>query len=206
MSLFYAIVKFILYIPARLLLPVKIIGREHCPKEGGVILCCNHTVNLDPVYLIVALRRQIYFMGKEELFKNPFARLFFKGMNVFAIKRGTGDTVALDNAVGLVKNGRMMGIFPEGTRSKTGEPGRARSGVAVIAHKTGAPVLPAAMYMPDKHRFFRRVVLRFGPPIPTGELRMESETPSEFRRVSSRIMRSVAELWEQSKSDYPAQR
>lgn len=113
-----------------LLFPYKVVGREHVPKEsdGPVILCCNHQSYLDPVYLLMSQKRHIYFMAKAELMKGRLGHWFFANvMGVFPVKRGTGDTGAIDTAVQLVKEGKMMGIFPEGTRSRDGKLGRGKS-------------------------------------------------------------------------------
>ena len=98
---------------------------------------------LDPVYLLMSQKRHIYFMAKAELMKGRLGHWFFANvMGVFPVKRGTGDTGAIDTAVQLVKEGKMMGIFPEGTRSRDGKLGRGKSGAALIVSRTGAMVLP----------------------------------------------------------------
>lgn len=89
-------------------------------------------------------KRHVYFMAKEEIFKNRLATWFFaKQLGAFPVKRGAGDTGALDTARRIVEEGKLLGIFPEGTRSKDGRLGRAKSGAALIAAQTGASVLPS---------------------------------------------------------------
>ena len=91
-------------------------------------------------------KRHVFFMAKEEIFRNRLSSWFFgKQLGAFPVKRGAGDTAALDTARAIVGDGRLLGIFPEGTRSRDGQLGRAKSGAALIAAQTGASILPAAI-------------------------------------------------------------
>ena len=125
-----------------LLFPYKIKGLENVPDQDGrhLILCSNHISNLDPVFLLAGIRkRPIYYMAKAELFTNRLAVWFFeKQFGAFPVRRGKGDTGSLETAERIVREGKLMGIFPEGTRSKDGRLGRAKSGAALIAARTGA--------------------------------------------------------------------
>ena len=129
-----------------LIFPYKVRGRENIPakKEGQrLMICANHLSLMDPVFLFLTMPQHIYFMAKEESFRPAIGRFFFgKVMGAFPIKRGEADRSALDTAMQIVDDGRVLGIFPEGTRSKTGEIGRFKSGAALIAAQTGASVLP----------------------------------------------------------------
>ena len=145
---------------AWLLFPFKTIGRENIPDTPGqppLVLCCNHISVIDPVFLEMCQKRHVYFMAKEEIFKNRLATWFFaKQLGAFPVKRGAGDTGALDTARRIVEEGKLLGIFPEGTRSKDGRLGRAKSGAALIAAQTGASVLPVAIATKNqKLRLFR---------------------------------------------------
>ena len=129
----------------RFLFGIRVIGRENLLPEGTpMVMCCNHISFLDPVFLLVAQpKRHIYFMAKSELFKNRLVTWFIgKQLGAFAVHRGTGDTDALATAKQLVRDGKIMGIFPEGTRSRTGELLRAKSGTAEV----GANKRPNAMF------------------------------------------------------------
>ena len=124
---------------------VQYIGKENVPKEGGFILACNHSSNFDPIALGGSNVRPIHFMSKSELFKNPFSAWFLTHLNAFPIKRGHNDKTAIDYAERLIKNGWVLGIFPEGTRNHDGKPGKPKAGAALIAKVTHADVLPCSI-------------------------------------------------------------
>ena len=119
----------------------KVNGREHLPREGGYILVSNHLSNADPPILGAAVaRRRVRFMAKQELFKYPFGivpRLY----GAFPVKRFEADIGALMNAERLLKRGEILGMFPEGTRTRTGVIGKPHPGTALIALRSGVPVL-----------------------------------------------------------------
>lgn len=123
------------------------------------------------MFLEMCQRRHIYFMAKEELFHNKLsAWLFGNQLGAFPVRRGKGDTGAIDTAKSIVESGKMLG-FSRGTRSRDGKLGRGKSGAALIVSQTGAEVLPACIVTKDQHvRLFRRSKVVFGPPISLEEL------------------------------------
>jgi 1-acyl-sn-glycerol-3-phosphate acyltransferase len=102
-------------------------------------------------------------MGKIELFKNVFARLFFHMVKAFPVRRGEGDLPAIRHAFKLLRDGKLFGIFPEGKRVRTGEMIRFEPGTAMIALKNDAPIVP--VYIKGKYKLFRRMKLIIGQPI-----------------------------------------
>lgn len=197
MTAFYRFVRTIAWPLVRLFYWIRTVHMENLPKEGGVILCPNHTSFFDIAFLIITCRRQIYFMAKEELFHNPSVRWLFTNMGAFPVKRGTGGGEAIAHAEQLLQEGKLVCIFPEGTRSKDGKPGKAKSGVAIIAAATGAPVLPMAIFYKGKPHLFRKITLRFGNLIPKEKLRLQDESRAELKRVSGMIMENITALWEE---------
>lgn len=179
-----------------LLFPYKVVGREHVPKEsdGPVILCCNHQSYLDPVYLLMSQKRHIYFMAKAELMKGRLGHWFFANvMGVFPVKRGW-DTGAIDTAVQLVKEGKMMGIFPEAPAPGR-QAGPGKSGAALIVSRTGAMVLPVGIRTKNqKPRIFRKVTVTYGEPIPFEELHLDDPEHPDLRYASRLIMGRIAGL------------
>ena len=139
------VLKIILYPFYRLLFWYSVTGLENIPQTGGVIFSSNHISYLDPVLWIIVIRRRIRFMAKQELFKNPLLGWFLRRMDVFGIERGGGDMAAVKTAIRVVRNGEILGLYPEGTRSKDGQPGRAKTGVALIAKAAKCDVVPAAV-------------------------------------------------------------
>ena len=196
MSAIYRVIRTLAWPLVRILFRLKCVGVENVPKDKGVILCCNHTSMTDIAFLVVTCRRQIYFMGKEELFRNKLLGGFFKAMGGFSVKRGSGGAEAIDTGVNIIKENKVMGIFPEGTRSKDGLPMRAKSGVAVIVSKTGAPVVPVSIYREGKLRLFCKATIRYGEPISSEELAMVGDSRNELKRIAELIMCRIVKQWE----------
>ncbi len=183
-----------------LLFNIKYEGIENIPSKKGMVLICNHRVLLDPVFLGIKIKQQLRFMGKKELFDTPFAPLF-RAVGAFSVDRGKGDKLALEKAASMVKDGEVIVIFPEGTRSKTGELLKFKSGAAVVAGQTGADVLPACINYQGKLRFRSKVVIRFGAPIPSNQLfdgvdDLSQLKPSQIKVASTLIRERVAQLLE----------
>lgn len=129
---------------------VTIIGRENVPKEGALIIAPNHKSNNDPPICGMALPRHVSFMAKEELFRNPIMRAVITWLGAFPVKRGGVDKIAIRHAMNILKEGRLLGIFPEGTRQRGNTLGRFHDGVASMALRTGIPVIPLALVGTDK--------------------------------------------------------
>lgn len=186
-----------------LLFPYKVKGLDNLPEQDGrpLILCSNHISNIDPVYLLMAFRhRPIYYMAKAELFKGSVATWFFsKGFGAFPVNRGKGDTASLDTAEQIVREGKLMGIFPEGTRSKNGQLGRAKSGAALIASHTGASILPVAIKTKNqKVRLFQKSFIIIGDTISSDELHLNDKENPDLRFASRLIMERIAGMMEES--------
>ena len=152
---------------------LSIEGAENVPKSGGCIITCNHTLGPDYVFLGYSCPRQIFFMAKAEIFRiHAWITRFFLTFGVFPIQRGQGDLGAIEHAVKLVKSGRVLGMFPEGTRSYNGALRQAKTGVVRIAMMANVPIVPAVVInsLEAQRRigqFWRRpqVIVRFGTPI-----------------------------------------
>ena len=180
----------------RFLMRVTRIGRENIPPVGEkIVLCCNHISNWEP-------KRHIHFMATSELFKNRLFTWFLgKQLGAFAVHRGTGDTDALATAKQLVEDGKIMGIFPEGTRSKDGKLLRAKSGASLIVAQTGATVLPVAIVTKHQRaRMFRRTLVVYGKPLSPAELHLDGEKP-DIRFASRRLMEVIGGMIEEHRSE-----
>lgn len=129
---------------------VTIIGREHVPKKGALIIAPNHKSNNDPPICGLALPRHVSFMAKEELFRNPIMRAIITWLGAFPVRRGGVDKIAIRHAMNILKEGRLLGIFPEGTRQRGDKLGRFHDGVASMALRTGIPIIPLALVGTDR--------------------------------------------------------
>ena len=122
---------------------MKVYGRELCPSTGPLIIVANHCSYLDPpVVAVVYHQRRVRFMAKVELWGGKFLKWYLTSIGTIPVTRGGGGKEAIDKAVEIVKAGGCLGMFPEGTRTKTGELQRGRAGAIVIASPTRAALLP----------------------------------------------------------------
>lgn len=166
---FYSIVVTVLRAIWKVVYPYEVRGLETLPQER-VLLCPNHSSNLDPIYLAVALPNnyRLHFMGKEELFKNSILNWAFRKLGAFPVNRGSNDIQAVKTAIQVLKNDDNLMIFPEGTvirngiGSVDGLPAHAKSGAAMIGIRTGAKLVP--VFVDGAKKPFRKVRIIFGKP------------------------------------------
>ena len=190
----YRIVYAILWPILRLCYPCRYIGRERLP-EGAVLICANHSNAVDPILIAFAFgrKKQIHFMAKEELFKNPVFGWLIRSLGAFPVARGKGDTGVIDTAVERLSSGRSLMIFPEGTRVHEGESVEAKTGAALFATRTGTPMLP--VYIQPKKRIFRPTTVVIGQPyFPKTEGRRA--TAEELEEITQDLMNRIRALGE----------
>jgi len=175
---------------------IKYIGRENIPKNGGFIIACNHISICDPVFLKFACK-STHFMAKGELFTKKWFSAILRILGAFPVKRGNSDKTSVEYAIRILNEGKILGMFPEGTCSDTGLPGQPKAGVALVAKATGADVLPVAICTKKKGRVFQKVVIRFGEIIPYENLGLSEDkrSSSELRNASRMIMDRIIDLW-----------
>lgn len=172
-------------------------GTENIPQDRALVMASNHRSYADPVILTMPMKKPVTYMAKEELFKNKLFGWFITKLGAFPVKRGTGDMQVIDDAVNILESGRHLVIFPEGTRSKDGKVGKGKTGVALIAARSGADVLPCGIiFEGEKLRFRSKLTLRFGKVIPSEEIAVTDGSPKELKAAKLRIMGAITELVE----------
>ena len=199
---YYDIVKGPCKFLLKLGLRIKCEGVENIPKEGAFILASNHIHFVDPAVLLANFPRPIHFMAKVEAFKYKITAFLLTHLNTFPVSRGRSDKASIDYAVKLIENGHVMGIFPEGTRSKDLKPHKAKAGIALIARQTKADILPCSIYCEKKGGLFRKVTVRYGELIKYEELGLAEESSTkELRAAADKIMEEIVDLWEEKHCD-----
>jgi len=188
----------------RLVIRFRLEGLDHVPPYGPVLVVANHLHNADPVLIIAALPRPVLFMAKKELFRIPIIRWFVRQSGAFPVDRGKADRNALRQAEQLLREGMVVGIFPEGTRSITGGLTKPHPGAALLALRAQVPVLPVAITGTEvlpfngkkgrvRGRGWPRVTVRVGQPFFVSAM-----TPQGQRRtledVADEMMLHVARL------------
>jgi 1-acyl-sn-glycerol-3-phosphate acyltransferase len=185
---------------------VVVEGAEHVPSEPGVILASNHLSIVDPPLLSVVVarlvRRRVRYMAKAEALDAPVMGVVLRAYGGFGVRRGRPDREAYRMAQAVLAAGDWLGVAPEGTRSRTGSLGEPKAGVALLALRSGAPILPVGLAGTERTwpvgarlpRFGTTVTVRFGP-----LYRPAAADPSEERRgareaSTEELMRRIAEL------------
>jgi len=141
----YGFFNFVLRIVLAILTRREIVGLEHVPPTGGLIVIGNHTSFLDPVLLGVAMPRRTIFMSKAENFRHPLLAPLIWLYGAFPVRRGMVDRRALKRSHQVLDQGLVLAMFPEGHRSETGQLQRAHLGTALVAARTGVPIVPLAI-------------------------------------------------------------
>lgn len=188
----YLFVRKLLSIFFHIKYKINMINEDNIPDmKGGYIVAANHQSYVDPPLIAAVIRGKFSFMAKDELFrKNPFFTFIIKACGAFPVVRGAGDDAPIKMAEEKLAEGRIFVIFPEGTRSKDGTIGRVKSGIAVIAGQSGAPVLPVCIRYGEK----RRIDVNIGRLIPPEELKIDPEDRKSMRNVCKRIQEDLISL------------
>jgi 1-acyl-sn-glycerol-3-phosphate acyltransferase len=136
-----ALVRAIIFVVARL----EVVGRENMPRQGGLIVASNHLNNADPPVLVSSLPRRLVFMAKQEAFRWPLIGFLVRLSGAFPVRRFEADLGALRQATTILEEDQVLMMFPEGTRSLDTKLGKAHPGTALLALRSGSPILPVAI-------------------------------------------------------------
>jgi len=178
---------------ARAVWRLRVVGRENVPRDGPLIVAANHVSNMDPPFLGVSMPRPIWYMAKKELFAVPVLGPLIARLNAYPVDRQAGGTAALRASLRMLKEGRCVGVFPEGGRNVHGDK-EAKAGAAFLAAASGAPVVPAAIVGSRTLRPFKRVTVVFGEPMTIARNR-QSEG-DDLEKGAAEIMQRIRTLGE----------
>lgn len=195
--MFYWIGRAVLWLIYHIKFKIKVIGKENIPPKGGIIIASNHVSNFDPPMVGIIFKGVCTFMAKEELFqKNKLVSWVLRHLHAYPIKRGARDSSGIDKALEGLKKGWNFVIFPEGTRSKTGELGKPKSGVSMVAAQAGVPVAPVFIRYGKKRALRRKVIVAIGGLLPAENFAINVEDRHEIHRISKMIMGEIIKLKE----------
>ena len=177
--------------------PRKVIGRENIP-QGPCLICGNHTRYSDPLFIVLSMERRDhpYILGKMELMNIPVLGWILKKVGMIPVDRSKADVKAIKECMRVLKDGHKLLLFPEGTRVKEGEDQEAKTGAAMLAARTGVPIVPA--YVPARLGWFKRTPVVFGeaytPALPEGQ----KPTAEDYRHIADDLMGRVKALAERT--------
>jgi 1-acyl-sn-glycerol-3-phosphate acyltransferase len=180
---------------------VRVSGREHIPKQGPAVLASNHLSIMDHFVLPLATWRPIYYMSKAEHFDHRVRGWLAREFGAIPLRRGEGDQKAFQRAVDVLQEGRLFGIYPEGTRSLDGRLYKGHLGAARIAVAGRAPIVPCAMVNTEKALpkgktvpRLARLEVRIGPAIDTSAFWGQEVDRSTLRDITDSVMLAIQEL------------
>jgi len=189
---FYKVLYTLLAPIFKLLYRIKVTGKENIP-EGAVVVCANHTSYLDPIVMCIAFGKQelLTFMAKIELFRIPVIGFVLRKLGVIGVDRGSTSMATLRDAIGRLKDGKKIMIFPEGTRVKEdADVSGAKTGAAMIACRAKTSMLP--VYITAKKRLFGRVDIIIGKSIDTESY--EGSGSSKYKVVVEDVFGEILRL------------
>lgn len=199
--MFYKIVVAVLKVLVFLIFDLKVHNAENLNNtKGGYIVCGNHISMIDPVILAVSTKRQIHYMGKKELFDNKVLSFLFRNLGAFPVDRQGISLSAIKSSIGVLNEGGVLGIYPEGTRILTGyDENNAKPGIAMIANKANAKILP--VFIKGPYKFRGRLEIFFGEEKDyfekyEGKLRTE-----EYTQIGREILKDIYNLQADGKNN-----
>jgi 1-acyl-sn-glycerol-3-phosphate acyltransferase len=205
-SWLYWISRFGVLTALKLKYRLHIHGREHIPLKGGAVIVANHSSYLDPPVMCSCIdSRIVHFMARDTLFKSRFSRWYFRSVRVIPIDRTRGDLGALRQAIATLKEGKVIGLFPEGTRSPDGQMREAKGGIGFLIAKGSVPVVP--IYIDGTYKAFpkgasklrpARLSVRVGKPITPEEIKAAMPKKGDYAAVGALVMQRIQDLEESS--------
>jgi 1-acyl-sn-glycerol-3-phosphate acyltransferase len=174
---------------------LRVYGTDRVPLEGGIVVAANHFSWIDPPALGAAIPRTLYYMAKVEAHRVPGLGELLRSFGAFPVRRGESDREAVRTMRQIVADGNALGMFVEGTRQKSGVPGRVQAGAAMVAVNEGVPVVPAAIHGSQTWRLgnFAPVSIAWGEPMSFDGLPRGGRG---YKEASLEIERKLRELWE----------
>lgn len=189
----YKLSRFIFVLYFKILYRWHVYGKENIPRQGPFIICSNHISWFDPPLVASSIPAgfTVHFMAKEELFRSSLAGKFLRAVGAFPVKRDTVDYAAIRTSFRLLKKGSVLGMFPEGTRSKNGRIQKAHNGAAMIAVRSETPIVPVAIAGP--YQIGRPLKVYIGPAYHL-TLSNHGDDKKGYERLSCEIMERIKTL------------
>jgi 1-acyl-sn-glycerol-3-phosphate acyltransferase len=183
--MFYWIIRAISWLLLKIFWKVEVTGIENIPEKGAFIIAANHVSYLDPFFLAISMKRKICFITKKEAFNNIFVKFILNKLNAFPVDREIIDILAMKKAINILQEGKILGVFPEGSRSLNGELQKLKLGVIKLAIKTGVQIIPVGIsgtYKIYPHgkvlpAFFKhKITIHYGRPLYLSKIKSKDKT------------------------------
>lgn len=185
------IVKGAIYIWCKIYYKAEILGLENIPKEGPLIFCGNHRSYLDPPLMVATGKREMRFLAKEELAKNPFLNFLKWVFDAILVKRDEKDVVAIKESLKTLKSGECIALFPEGTRNGLEKGEKVKDGVAFFAVRSGAKIVPCGIKGGTKEH--RKATITYGKPLDYSQYK-GSKDKEVLDKITKEVMENIIRL------------
>ncbi len=189
---------FLTRVVSKLFFRIKTQGQENIPRQGGFILASNHISNYDPPLVGSWITREVYFLAKEELFRNPVAGGLITRTNALPVKRGAMDRKAIHVSVEVIRRGFGLTFFPEGTRSKTDQFLRPKAGIGMIATRAKCPIVPAYVHGSnhpgDCFKGRQRLSITYGEPFGADWVMSFPKGKEGYEQIASAVMERIGQI------------
>lgn len=186
------IIKAIIRFFMRIMFRLKIVGEENIPENGACIICANHKSYFDPPLIVAFNKRHINMIAKKELYKNPILAWLGKIFDVFPVERNGKDIQAVKHSLKVLKNGEILGIFPEGTRNGMEKGLKPKSGAVTMAIKAGVPIIPAGIK--GEFKLFRKITITYGEPIYYDKTKINAQDKEYADVLTEELMEKIVSL------------
>lgn len=187
---FYDFALKVLRLFCKVFFKYEVIGIENVPLEGNVIIAANHKSNLDPIFVASSMTtREVAAIAKKELFDHKVLGFILKKLNTIPIDRENTGIATVKQILRAIKDGYVLGLFPEGTRVKGKEFGQAKAGLSLFASKGKANVVPISVI--STYKLFSRVKIYIGEPIDMSQYFRAKLTNEDHERISEEVMQVI---------------
>lgn len=189
---FYYFARSLIYFVFFFIYRLKVYGIENIPKNGRAIICGNHANVLDPLFIGLSIKRQIYFMSKKEMYKNKLIAFVILKLGTIPVDREGADLAAIKKSIKVLKQEQLLGIFPEGTRVQGLSLDNAKPGIGMICIKATSPVIP--VYIDANYKFFSRVNVHIGKALDFSSQYGQKLSSEDYKDISKHILEKIYEL------------
>lgn len=187
----YKILRAIIGVLFRILYRIELVNGENLKKDGKLIICANHIHDFDPVIISVLTKNQIFWMAKKELFENKIFGKFLSKLGAFPVDRESAALSTLKHSMKILKEGNILGIFPEGTRVKKMDLENAKPGVVLISTSTKTPILP--VYIDTTYRPFSKIRIVVGEKMEFYKTD-EKISKDDYKELGERVLKEIYRL------------
>ena len=188
----YSLLRFVINIILRIVYKIEVVGNNKLEDNKAYIIAANHMNNLDPLLVIITFcKRKIHYIAKKELFDNKILKFILDRCYVIELDRNKNDVKALKNSLKVLKDGKLLGIFPQGTRVKNEDENMSKAGIGMFAIRTNTPVIPISIVPENNYKLFSRIKIIYHKPYYVAESLLTEKNNQAYIKVSNEVMNII---------------